>query len=150
MGNRTSSGLVFGLMMLGLAACSPTYRNHGYVPSDADLEQIVVGVDTQSSLEEAVGRPTSTGVLKDTAWYYIGSRFEHYTYKAPKAVERQIVAVSFDQAGVVRNIERFGLEDGRVITLSRRVTDSSVQGQSFLRRLFGNIGGLDLSDQLGD
>ena len=41
---------------------------------------------------------------------------------------REIVAITFDDSGVVRNIERFGLEDGNVVALSRRVTDSNVQG----------------------
>ena len=49
-------------------------------------------------------------------------------------------ARALDQRGVVRNIEKFGLEDGYVIVLDRRVTDSSVQDKGFLRQLLGNIG----------
>jgi len=51
-----------------------------------------------------------------------------------------VLAISFDQNGVLSNIESFGLEDGQVVTLSRRVTDSSVTNQNFLRQLLGNIG----------
>lgn len=132
--------LLLGVLVFGLTACAAVYRNHGYVPSDEDLAEITVGVDTQGSVEEAVGRPTTSGVLQDQAWYYVGSRWRHFGALAPKAIERQVVAISFDGRGVVTNIERFGLEDGQVVPLSRRVTDSSVRNTTFLRQLLGNIG----------
>ncbi|KPQ14077.1 MAG: hypothetical protein HLUCCO18_16175, partial [Rhodobacteraceae bacterium HLUCCO18] len=44
------------------------------------------------------------------------------------------------------NVERFGLEDGNVVALSRRVTDSNVQGIGFLRQLLGNLGRINLDD----
>lgn len=128
------------ILVLGLAACSATYRNHGYAPDESELADIVVGVDDRASVEEVIGRPGAEGMLREDTWYYVGSRWKHDTYRAPVPVERTIVAVSFDQRGIVRNIERFGLEDGQVVTLTRRVTDSNIQGVSILTQLFGNIG----------
>ena len=40
----------------------------------------------------------------------------------------------------MKNVEKFGLQDGRVIVLSRRVTESNVKGLGFLRQLLGNLG----------
>ena len=128
------------ILMLGLVACASVYRNHGYVPADDELEVVQVGVDTRDTVAAAVGRPTSTGVLDAGGWYYVKSRFEHFGPRAPKEVDREVVAISFDQAGVVENVERFGLADGQVVVLSRRVTDSNIKGIGFLRQLFGNIG----------
>ncbi|SNX67582.1 Beta-barrel assembly machine subunit BamE [Cereibacter ovatus] len=124
----------------GVAACQPIYRNHGYVPTDQDLAQVQVGRDTRETVATAVGRPTAAGLLNDEGWYYVQSRVRHYGAKEPQEVERQVVAISFDQNGVVRNVERFGLEQGRIVPLSRRVTESNIRGTSFLRQLFGNIG----------
>ncbi|MEM9524238.1 MAG: outer membrane protein assembly factor BamE [Pseudomonadota bacterium] len=149
LGRWTKRGAAIGAICLTLASCSSIYRNHGYVPAEDQLENIVVGVDTQASVEEIVGRPSSSGVLRDQTWYYVGSRWEHYAYRAPKEVDRQIVAISFDQAGTVSNIERFTLEDGRVIALSRRVTDSNVKGVPFLRQLLGSIGRFNPADLFG-
>ena len=42
-GMRSAAAL---MLVAGLGACTAQYRNHGYTPSDADLSQIVVGVDT--------------------------------------------------------------------------------------------------------
>ncbi len=59
---------------------------------------------------------------------------------APKEIDRQVVAISFSDTGVVENVERFGLERGQVVPLSRRVTDTGVVDNTFLRQLLGNIG----------
>lgn len=132
--------VAMGLVLLAVTACTTVYRNHGYAPADADLEKVVVGESTKQDVATAVGRPSSIGVLAESGWYYVGSRFKHFAWKAPEEVERQVVAISFDQDGVVENVERFALEDGQVIALSRRVTDSNIKGLSFLRQLLGNIG----------
>lgn len=138
-----------GMAMLVLGACSATYQNHGYVPTDTELGEILVGVDTRETVGQSIGRPTSVGVLENKNWYYTQSRWRHYAYKAPQVIDRQIVAVSYTENGVVENIERFTLEDGRVVALSRRVTDSNIKGISFLRQLMGNLGNLRAGDLLG-
>ena len=138
---------IFRMAVLGLAivlsGCVAQYRNHGYAPTDGDLDQILVGLDTRASVEEVIGRPSTSGVLTDSAYYYLSSRVRHFAYQTPKTIDRQLVAISFDSDGVVSNVERFTLQDGRVVPLSRRVTESSVQDTAFLRQLLGNIGRFD-------
>jgi len=136
------------LMVLAVAGCTSVYRNHGYVPNDEDLAEISVGADTRDTVAAAVGRPASTGVLDVGGWYYVQSRFRHFAYRAPEETERQVLAISFTPDGTVENIERFGLQDGRVVVLSRRVTDSNVKGVGFLQQLFGNIGNLNAGEFL--
>lgn len=133
-------GAFFAALLVALTGCSPTYKNHGYVPAQEDLEQIVVGIDTRSSVEDTLGTAGSTSVLEDDAMYFVRSRFRTFALLEPEVVEREVVAVSFDDNGVVQNIETFGLERGQVVQLSRRVTDSSVANKTFLRQLLGNIG----------
>jgi outer membrane protein assembly factor BamE (lipoprotein component of BamABCDE complex) len=129
-----------GVLCLALTACVPIYRKHGYVPTEEDLAQVAVGVDTRDSVIAAIGSPGTSGVLKESGYYYVTSRMRHYGAKQPQEVSRELVAVTFDQRGVVRNIERYGMEDGEVIALNRRVTSSSVEDKTFIRQLMGNLG----------
>ncbi len=126
-----------------LAACQPIYRSHGYVPSDSDLAMLVVGQDTRDTVGDFIGRPSSAGVLEAGGWYYVGSRWREVGWKKPEEISREVVAISFNEGGVVENIERFGLQDGRVVTLSRRVTDSNIKGVTFLGQLLGSIGNVN-------
>lgn len=141
---------VFVCLCAAVAACSPVVDRHGYAPSDRVLDEVIVGVDTKESVAETVGRPTAAGILANSGWYYVESTFETIGPFEKREVDRQVVAISFDQTGTVTNIERFGLEEGNVVALSRRVTDSNVQGLSFLRQLLGNIGSLDAGSLLGE
>ncbi|MCG7492710.1 outer membrane protein assembly factor BamE [Thalassobius sp. Cn5-15] len=133
---------------LSVAGCSASYRNHGFVPPADELAGILVGVDTRDSVSENVGPPTTGGVINNSAYYYVQSRVRHFAYREPEVVGREVVAISFDGQGVVSNIERFGLEDGQVVPLSRRSTDGGIVDQGFIRQLLGNIGQVSAGDIL--
>jgi outer membrane protein assembly factor BamE (lipoprotein component of BamABCDE complex) len=133
-------GMVMLLALGAMTACSATIRKHGYVPPDEQLAEVVVGVDTRDSVAETLGLPSSSGVLNDGGYYYVSTRMRHYGAAEPKPVSRDLVAVNFDKNGVVTGVQKFGLEDGRVIPLQRRVTSSSIEDKTFLRQLIGNLG----------
>ncbi len=149
--SNVARGVVAAAALFALAACSATYRNHGYTPLEADLERVAVGQDTRESVADKIGYPGSEGLREEDAWYYVQSRWRHFTYNEPEEVDREVLAISFAANDTVANVERFGLEEGEVVALSRRVTDTStVRGAGTLRRLFGNLGGLDPRRILGD
>lgn len=139
---KSVKAAVFALCILG-AGCSAQYRNHGYVPSEEDLSEVVVGVDTRDSVAETLGAPTAGGVLEDGGFYYVRSRVRTIGPSRPTEISRELVAVTFDTTGTVANVERYGLEDGRVVVLSRRVTDNGLGNISFIRQLLGNLGNID-------
>lgn len=123
-----------------LAGCAAVYRNHGYVPTEEDLALIEVGKSTREDVGAAIGRPSSAGLLEGSGWYYVGSRWKYLGARAPQEIDRQVVAVSFSEAGVVENVERYGLEGGQVVVLSRRVTQTNIKGISLIRQLLGSLG----------
>jgi len=127
-------------VVITTAGCTPTYRNHGYIPPEEELQKLAVGVDTRATVESSVGPPTAGGVLSGGDFYYVRSRTKTVGMRETREIIRQVLAISFDSRGVVRNIERFGLKNGRVVPLTRRVTASGVSDTSLLRQLTGNIG----------
>lgn len=128
-----------GVLVL-LAGCTTQVRHHGYAPDDAALAELQIGRDTRETVAAAIGRPGTAGVLSDSGWYYVGSRFESIGPRLPVEVDRQVVALSFDSGGRLANIERFGLEQGEVVPLSRRITDTNIQGTGLITQLLRNIG----------
>jgi outer membrane protein assembly factor BamE (lipoprotein component of BamABCDE complex) len=143
---KTIKFALLGGAMTALVACTAQFRNHGYVPLEDDLANIVVGIDTRDSVAETVGAPSTGGILDNSGYYYVRTRVRHYAYQAPKVIDREVVAITFDKRGVVNNIERYGLEDGKVVPLERRVTDASVANLSFLRQLLGSLGKFNAAD----
>jgi len=142
----------FGLIaaVLFVAACSTVYRNHGYVPTEQDLALIEVGVDTRETVTEKIGRPSASGLLNDVGWFYVQSRWAYRGAFEPREIERQVVSVTFSESGRVENIERFGLERGKVVPISRRVTESNVRGLSLIQQLLGSFGRVGPAAFAGD
>ncbi len=141
--------LVTPFLFLALAGCSPIQRFHGYAPDDTQLAEIEVGRDTRATVAEKVGRPGMSGVMEGSAWYYVQSDWVEQGWRAPVEVNREVVAISFDGADRVSNIERFGLQDGEVVPLSRRVTSTGPTGLTMLRQLLSNLGQFNPAQMLG-
>lgn len=128
--------------VLAAAACTPVYRNHGYIPADDELAQVTVGQDTKDSVATKVGRPSVEGLLNSNGWFYVQSRFKTLGPRQPQEIERQVVAITFDDQDRVANIERFGLEKGEVVTISRRITSTSIKQIGLIQQLLGSLGRL--------
>jgi outer membrane protein assembly factor BamE (lipoprotein component of BamABCDE complex) len=116
---------------------------HGYVPSPADIAQVAPGRDNVETVEQKLGRPSSSGLLRDSSWYYVESIVENYTYNPPRVVDRTVLAVEFNGNGVVSGIAQYGLEDGRIVNLTTRTTETGGRRLGVLEQLFGNILNLD-------
>lgn len=137
------------VVALSVSGCTAQYRDHGYIPDEVDLEQVVVGVDNRSTVQEVLGSPLGSGVMEDGAIFYISTKIKHYAFYEPKVISREMLVVTFDTEDQVQNIEKFGLEDGRVVTLSRRVTEAPVKGPKFLKQILGNLGNFNPAGLLG-
>ncbi|GAD54891.1 MAG: outer membrane protein assembly factor BamE (lipoprotein component of BamABCDE complex) [Limimaricola cinnabarinus] len=150
--DRIGRGIRRGAALAGLAglvACSPTERYHGYVPGEAVLDTISLGENREAVIQKA-GQPTTLGAIGENDLYYVRSVFRHYGFFAPEEVSREVVAISFSPAGAVSNLERFDLSDGRIVPLTRRVTEDSVENGAFLRQLAGAAGNFDPSALIND
>lgn len=144
MATSRTLGLVAALSLGGLlAACSPIVRNTGYVPAESELALLQLGVDTRDSVAEAVGRPTTGGVLGEASFFYVQSRFRTLGFLAPQEVEREVLALTFAPDGTLGAVERFGLERGRAVALSRRTTGAVFADTTFVRQILGSIGRVD-------
>lgn len=146
---RAARVVALAAAMAVVAGCVAKDRFHGYVPEPEALAAVQVGVDTRENIIATLGRPSASGIDDGSAFYYVASTFRHYGASAPTETDRQIVAINFDAAGVVRNIESFGLENGQVVVLSRRVTDSGLRNVTLLSQLAGALGRFNPADIIG-
>ncbi len=146
---KTLKFALLGGALLVAVACTSQYRNHGYVPNPEELAALTPGVDTRDTVAETIGAPSASGVLNDSGYYYVRSKVRHYGARRPEVVERQVVAIGFDQAGIVRNVEHYALEDGNVVPLARRITDNGIENRSLIAQLIGNIGNFTPGDFVG-
>lgn len=137
---RAKTALIAAAAVLAVAGCEATYTNHGFAPQIAQLEQIEAGKDTRGSVLRKLGRPSASGTFDAESWYYDASRVEHYAFYAPEVIDRKVVAIRFDERGLVSNVARYGVEDGRIIDLVTRRTPTYGREITALQQIFGNLG----------
>jgi len=126
-----------------ITGCSPIYRNHGYVPSDLELNQLKIGKSSKVNVKNLFGSPSSIGLVQDDRWFYLYTKIRNFMYRSPEIIERQLVVVTFASNGVLENIEKFELQDTEVVVLSRRITESGIKGMSLIQQLLNSAGNYD-------
>ncbi len=129
--------------MLALGACgiaAPSRDQRGARFDPAQIAEIVPGVQTRSDVVALLGTPSVTAPFGDNAWFYVSSVTRNRLGRVPGIDEQTVVAIRFDERGVVREVQTIGLEDAQTVEPVERVTPTPGNDRSFLQLLFGNIG----------
>ena len=122
------------------AACTARVDTRGNLPDPDLVAQITVGKHDRNAVIETLGSPPTTAVFDDEVWYYISQRTETLAFLAPKVIERQVLIVHFDRAGIVTAIETHDLDDARTIERVERTTPTAGNELTFIDQLVGNFG----------
>ncbi len=123
------------------AACSPVQTYSGFRPeyNNVEIADPQPGVDTQETVRQRFGSPSTTAVFDQTAWYYLSSVQEQMAFYNPRVTERRVMVVRFDGTNVA-SVEKYGIERGRVIAYDDHVTPTRGRELGLLEQLFGNVG----------
>ena len=135
-------------MIILLTGCSATFKNHGFTPSKVEIEQLLIGKDSEQSVKKIFGPPSSLGLVDNGKWFYLSTKVKYYLYRTPEIVTRRLVAFSFAKDGSLVNIEVFQLDNQEVVVLSRRITDSEIKGISLIRQILNSAGNFDPTSML--
>lgn len=123
------------------AACAPVQTYSGFRPeyNNTEIVDPQPGVDTQETVRQRFGSPSTTAVFDQTAWYYLTSVQEQVAFYTPRVTDRRVMVVRFE-GNAVAGVEKYGIERGRVISYSDDVTPTRGRELGLLEQLFGNIG----------
>ncbi len=129
-----------GILSGSILACAPVVDMRGYVFDEKTIERLEIG---KTNLEETIatlGSPSTTSEINGKAFYYVHSRFIRESYRAPVEVDRKVMAIYFDQEGKMRDKAVYGLEDGIIIAIVQRTTETQGAELSVIGQLFSNAG----------
>ncbi len=133
-------GLMLGLLAAGtLASCGPPPVTHGYVLSESALEQVPVG-SSREQVMLVLGTPSTTSTLAGDTFYYISQTIQENAFLGRSITDQRVVAVYFDENGMVRQIANYGLQDGRVFDFVQRKTRTSGSDLSLISQILQGVG----------
>jgi outer membrane protein assembly factor BamE (lipoprotein component of BamABCDE complex) len=131
--------LLAGVTMVG--ACAPVENQRGYVPDAQAVAAIEIGMDTKDTVSKKLGDPSTAATFGADTWYYISSHVEQNAFFAPRATDRNILAVEFAKDGKVMDIHKYTLADGRVVDLVSRETPTRGRELTLIQQIFNAVPG---------
>lgn len=134
------AGLALATAIL-LSSCTSYVDYRGYLPRQADLERVQVGM-AKTEVEALLGSPSTTATVNyaGDSYYYISSVVEERGFLDPVETDRKVFAVRFDQTDRVQSFANYGLEDGQIIDFNSRKTPTRGREYTILQQIFGNLG----------
>lgn len=126
--------------LAALAGCSTIKEHRGYLADGLLYNGIRAGIDNQRSVEATLGRPTFTSQFGEPIWYYVSSTTGQRPFGRPRIEDQSVLAIRFDSAGNVLEVDRSGIERVVYLTPDSEETPTLGRERGFLEDLFGNIG----------
>jgi len=128
---------------LALAGCSffeaPAQVRGNRVGPDA-LKELVPGTSTRADVTSLLGSPTTRATFDDNKWVYIGEVTRPEIGRTQGVLQQQVIVLTFDQAGVLREVQQLTQKDSKPVDVVARATPSPGSSASFMQQLLGNVG----------
>ncbi len=105
-----------------------------------DLKELVGGTSTKADATALLGSPTARASFDDNRWIYISSVTRPRIGRVQGVLSQNVVVLTFNDQGVLQNVEQLNQDDALPATVSSRATPSPGTEASFMQQLFGNIG----------
>ncbi len=139
-----ASALGLGLLLGG---CQQKILQHGNVPDEDEVVQIMPGQDDKTRVEQLLGSPSTTGTFGDDTWYYISKRTAQTAFFDPDTIDQGVLAISFDPQGIVDDMKIYDQSDGRLVAMVDRSTPTHGNELTFVQQLLGNFGRFSPDDK---
>jgi outer membrane protein assembly factor BamE (lipoprotein component of BamABCDE complex) len=134
---RFAAVVAAGLVACG---CQTRVQDLGYIPDPDALAQIKSGVQSKVEVAQLLGTPSTTAMFGEETWLYITARREAYAFFKPEITEQDVVAIAFNEAGVVDSVNSYVLKDGVAVNPVNQTTPTYGKQLTMLQQLLGNIG----------
>jgi outer membrane protein assembly factor BamE (lipoprotein component of BamABCDE complex) len=123
-----------------MSGCAKDVEQRGNIPKPEALAQLQPGEQTRQDVEQILGTPSTTAVFDNETWYYISAHTTQYAFYPNHELDRTIYAVSFDQRGILKEVRKLNLDDGKNVALASKETPTKGREYSFIEQLVGNLG----------
>lgn len=127
------------VLALAAGACNPITDNLGNRALKENVEQIHVGRTTKNEVVRLLGSPSNVAAFDANTWYYISARQVQYAFLKPRTTDQNVLAIRFDESGVVKEMKQLGLQDAQASTYVDRATPTRGGEPGLVRSLYDTL-----------
>ena len=134
------------LIAASLAACAaPDFmsfppQTRGNKVDPELLAQLVPGTSTRADVTALIGTPTAHSTFDENTWIYVSEVTKPLIGSTQELRDQNVVMMTFDQTGVLRNVVKRGADDAKEVAIVDRKTPSPGNDTSLISELLGNVG----------
>jgi outer membrane protein assembly factor BamE (lipoprotein component of BamABCDE complex) len=130
------------LSVLCINGCITKTEKYGYMFDMADKHLLEEGISSREMVQKIMGSPTIISDFgNDESWIYYSEKTEAILFFSPKIVDRQVLAIRFDNLGVAKKIENFDINDEQKnLQFSLNQTSVPEHQVGFFKSFVSNVG----------
>jgi len=132
--------LAAGLLAATLVGCNNPIEQRGNLPPQEAVAQIKPGSTDKETVTRLLGSPSSVAAFDDSTWYYMSQKTKTVAFFKPETLDQEVLAITFDKDGVVKDVKKLGLSARNDVTPVERTTPAPGKELSFFEQLIGNFG----------
>jgi outer membrane protein assembly factor BamE (lipoprotein component of BamABCDE complex) len=137
---RCLAALAALLLLAGCSVFQAQSQVRGNRIDPDDLKELVPGTSTRADATALLGSPTARATFDENRWIYISMVTRPRIGRVQGVLSQDVVVLTFNDQGVLQNVERLDQDDSLPVSISSRATPSPGTEASFMQQLFGNIG----------
>ena len=126
-------------LAIAAGACNPIADNLGNRTLKENVDQIQVGRTSKNEVVRLLGSPSNVAAFDANTWYYISARQVQYAFLKPRTTEQNVLAIRFDEAGLVKEMKQLSLENAQASTYVDRTTPTRGGEPGLLRSLYDTV-----------
>ena len=123
-----------------LAGCARDINPRGNLPPEKALAELAPGEQTRNDVLLLLGTPATASPFDGDIWYYISANTTQYAFYNTREIDRRVIALHFDERGILSQIDNLNLEDGHQVALAEETTPTRGRELGILEQLLGNVG----------
>ena len=133
--------VLLSFISLSLGACSSDIflTHNGNMPSQEKIAQVKAG-QSRAEVQQILGSPSSVTSFDGNTWIYMSSTLKKVAFFEPQEVNRDVLAITFDNQNKVEKITTYDKADGRDIAIDQTATPTPGHKIGFFRKYFGGVG----------
>ena len=148
-GSKFVTLALFAAVGVATGGCSRVVGHQGFIADDQLIAGVQPGIDTKSSVEKTLGRPSFVGQFAANEWFYVARSTKQLAFATPSPTKQTILRVRFDDTGNVTAVDRQGMEQIASIDPVNDKTATLGRERGFFEDIFGNIGAVGATGQSG-
>lgn len=126
--------------LVAVGGCSPRKNVRGNLLTESQLSTIQPDTTNRETVLRVLGPPSTVATFDKQIWYYIGRQEEEWAFLNPDVIQQRVVALYFNERGVVEHVERYNGDDRRQVDVVERETPTSGHKIGFFEQILGNLG----------